>query len=382
MGTVRIVDVAREAGVSLGTVSNALNHPERVRPETRKLIEETIDRLGYLPNQRARLLAGGSNKVIGLVLPCLTHGCSVQIANGARNEAIRNGYDVLVLCVNGNAAYERRYLRFLAGMQVAAILIQPMDDIERHEELGLPMPVVYLGATDVPHEVLSVSADFRAQGTIVTEHVLAQGAERIAVIGAPDVPKRAERLEGVRSALEAHGFDDFEIIAEGRSEGSLDGARLGAMLAERADADRPDAVIAISDVLAAGAIAGIQARGLSVPDDIMVAGCDGNPLAWTGSVPITTCSPAGYELGRKGVKLALSVLEEDEAKRAARRVYMGSIAKVAGRLAAEDGRASRHENVRPFLLERASTGAGKADTSQGAASAIERLPELDIGSFL
>ena len=70
------------------------------------------------------------------------------------------------------------------------------------------------------------------------------------------------------------------------------------------------------------------------------------------------------------------------AERAARRVYMGSIAKVAGRLAAEDGQASRHENVRPFLLERASTGAGKADTSQGAASAIERLPELDIGSFL
>ena len=149
MSRVRIVDVAHEAGVSLGTVSNALNHPERVRPETRKLIEETIDRLGYLPNQSARLLAGGTNKVLGLVLPCLTHGCSVQIVNGARNEALRHGYDLIVLCANEDAEYEARYLRFLAGMQVAGALVQPVGDVERYEELGLPVHTVYLGVRDV-----------------------------------------------------------------------------------------------------------------------------------------------------------------------------------------------------------------------------------------
>ena len=111
MARVNISDVAREAGVSLGTVSNAINHPERVRPETRRLIEEAIERLGYLPNQSARLLAGGSNAVIGLVLPRLNHGCSVQIASGARNEAERAGLDLVSMNSNEHAEVESRYLR-------------------------------------------------------------------------------------------------------------------------------------------------------------------------------------------------------------------------------------------------------------------------------
>jgi len=86
MAKVKISDVAREAGVSLGTVSNALNHPEKLRPETLKLINETINRLGYLPNQSARQLAGGATKSFGLVLPRLDHGFSLQIASGAHNE--------------------------------------------------------------------------------------------------------------------------------------------------------------------------------------------------------------------------------------------------------------------------------------------------------
>lgn len=125
MARVNISDVAREAGVSLGTVSNAINHPERVRPETRRLIEEAIERLGYLPNQSARLLAGGSNAVIGLVLPRLNHGCSVQIASGARNEAERAGLDLVIMNSNENAEVERRYLRFCTGMQLVGVLVQP-----------------------------------------------------------------------------------------------------------------------------------------------------------------------------------------------------------------------------------------------------------------
>ena len=96
MAKVRIVDVAREAGVSLGTVSNALNHPEKVRPDTRRLIQEAIERLGYTPNQSARMLAGGRNATIGLVLPRLNHGPSLQIANGAHTEARRHGFDLLI----------------------------------------------------------------------------------------------------------------------------------------------------------------------------------------------------------------------------------------------------------------------------------------------
>lgn len=378
MSRVRIVDVAREAGVSLGTVSNALNHPERVRPDTRKLIEETIDRLGYLPNQSARLLAGGTNKVLGLVLPCLTHGCNVQIVNGARNEALRHGYDLIVLCANEDAEYEARYLRFLAGMQVAGALVQPIGDVERYEALGLPVHMVYLGVRDVPNDALSVTPDFEAQGSVVAEHVLSRGAQHVAVIGEPDVPMRAQRLEGVRSALAVYEPERVELILEGRSHGSIDGVRLGSMFARRDPAERPDAIIALSDVLATGAIAGVQAAGRSVPDDIMVAGCDGNPLAWTGAVQLTTCSPAGYELGRKGVQLLIRTIEEAEEEQAVVHV------RVQGASAMQEGRRGRpaaHEVIRPFLLERTSTGAAPL-TGEDFEGFPTGIPEYDIGSFL
>lgn len=354
MARVNISDVAREAGVSLGTVSNAINHPERVRPETRRLIEEAIERLGYLPNQSARLLAGGSNAVIGLVLPRLNHGCSVQIASGARNEAERAGLDLVIMNSNENTEVERRYLRFCTGMQLAGVLVQPSTYQVSPPQHAPSVPVVYLGALGAPREVLSVSADYRAQGRLIAEHVVACGARRVAVIGSASLPPLAERLAGIQSVGAEHPECSFEVLDEGRRYGSTDGARLGEKLAKRASRERPDAIIGLADAIAAGAIQGVQAAGCDVPGDIMVAGCDGNPLAWGGAVPLTTCSPAGYEIGRKGVQM------------------------LVGQIAAT------RELVRPFLLERASTvGQGAAHRSElSGLGAVRAFAELDMGSYL
>ena len=129
---------------------------------------------------------------------------------------------------------------------------------------------------------------------------------------------------------------------------------MGERLAKRASRERPDAIIGLADAIAAGAIQGVQAAGCDVPGDIMVAGCDGNPLAWGGAVPLTTCSPAGYEIGRKGVQM------------------------LVGQITAT------HELVRPFLLERASTvGQGAAHRSElSGLGAVRAFAELDMGSYL
>lgn len=445
MARVNISDVAREAGVSLGTVSNAINHPERVRPETRRLIEEAIERLGYLPNQSARLLAGGSNAVIGLVLPRLNHGCSVQIASGARNEAERAGLDLVIMNSNENAEVERRYLRFCTGMQLAGVLVQPSTYRVSPPQHEPSVPVVYLGALGAPCEVLSVSADYRAQGRLVAEHVVACGARRVAVIGSASLPPLAERLAGIHSVGAEHPECSFEVLDEGSRCGSTDGARLGERLAKRASRERPDAIIGLADAIAAGAIQGVQAAGCDVPGDIMVAGCDGNPLAWGGAVPLTTCSPAGYEIGRKGVQMLvgqITAMEEKNgrsgaggaqgsvigirngggsARGAAEAHGTGSTRGVSGtqgvggtrgtegaRGAQGSGGApsadgvrsgtsrvavrpsamlrgeAKHELVRPFLLERASTvGQGAAHRSElSGLGAVRAFAELDMGSYL
>lgn len=442
MARVNISDVAREAGVSLGTVSNAINHPERVRPETRRLIEEAIERLGYLPNQSARLLAGGSNAVIGLVLPRLNHGCSLQIASGARNEAERAGLDLVIMNSNENAEVERRCLRFCTGMQLAGVLVQPSAYRVSPPQHAPSVPVVYLGALGATCEVLSVSADYRAQGRLVAEHVVACGARRVAVIGSASLPPLAERLAGIHSVGAEHPECSFEVLDEGSRCGSTDGARLGERLAKRASRERPDAIIGLADAIAAGAIQGVQAAGCDVPGDIMVAGCDGNPLAWGGAVPLTTCSPAGYEIGRKGVQMLVAAIEEKNGRngaggaqgsvigirngggsaRGAAEVHgtggargVSGIQGVGGTRGTEGARGAqgsgdapsadgirsgtsrvavrpsamlrseaKHELVRPFLLERASTvGQGAAHRSElSGLGAVRAFAELDMGSYL
>ena len=353
---VTITDVAREAGVALGTVSNALNHPEKVRPETLQIINDAIQKLGYAPNQSARMLAGGQNASFGLVLPSLEHAISLQIANGANAEARKHGYGLLIANADNDDIFEDRYLRYFMGTQMAGIMVQPMSVYGWKPPTATPsIPTVYLDFHSAEPGYF-VGADNEAQGNLVAEHAIESGAQCIAVIGKDEFQKLGMRVKGILHAIETHPDIHFEVIDEGSWNLARDGYAVGYRLAKREASERPDFLIALTDVLATGAIAGIQAAGLSVPHDIKVAGCDGNPLAWSGSVPLTTIAPPGYEIGRKGVQQLVKQIGEKR----------------------REGSALPTENhqdiVRPFLLARASTG----DMS-GSDFAN---PEIDISGYL
>lgn len=362
MGKVTIQHVARHAGVSLGTVSNALNHPEKVRPATLDKVRLAMDELGFMPNQSARLLAGGHNASFGLILPSLDHGFCLQIANGAHSEARRNGYGLLIANADNDAGLQGDYMRYFMGTQMAGILVQPFGDGETARTAAkCPVPVVHLD-THSKDDGWFVAVDNRMQGALIAEHAVAQGARRIAVVGAEDTTQRSYRALGIREIQTANPHVSFSFGAKGLGSLARDGYMEGMRLAGL-DADaRPDFVIALTDVLATGVIAGIQDAGASVPDDIAVAGCDGNPLAWSGAVPLTTCAPTGYEVGRRGVQFLISQIE---ARRAA----------AAGGAAAE--RDSNHMSlIRPFLLARQSS-AHEASAADGlAASPASSLSPL------
>ena len=359
MGKVTIGDVAREAGVALGTVSNALNHPEKVRAETLTVVNEAIRKLGYAPNQSARLLAGGSNPTFGLVVPQLNHGLSLQVASGASVEANRQGYGMLIAAANNDADTEARYLRYFAGTQVAGILVQvtAAADMSRPAQTGR-IPVAYLDtASDAPG--FFVAADAHAQGGLIATHLASLGIERLTVIGSTAGPREAARLAGIRSVMELHPEIELTVIDEGTPDLAAEGFEIGRRIAAQPDSERADAVIGLTDVLAVGAIAGITQEGLSVPGDIAVAGCDGNPLAWGGDVPLTTCAPIGYEIGRRGVQCLITQIEAIK----------------AGTSRAELVGENHQELVRPFMLTRAST-VGAAPLQ--ATDAIS----LNLGTFL
>ena len=243
MAKVKISDVAREAGVSLGTVSNALNHPEKLRPETLKLINETINRLGYLPNQSARQLAGGTTKSFGLVLPRLDHGFSLQIASGAHNEARKHGYDLLIANADNDDILEDHYLRYFMGTQMSGVMVQPMASPDWHPAMAkMPVPIVHLDI-HCSEPGYYVAADNEAQGRIIAELAIARGAQHITVVGRAAFMQLTLRVLGIHKALALHPDIKIEVIDAGEWNTAADGYGIGAQIAERSADERPDFVV-------------------------------------------------------------------------------------------------------------------------------------------
>ena len=351
MGKVKISDVAREAGVSLGTVSNALNHPEKVKPETLAHINDTIARLGFVPNQGARQLAGGQNRMFGLVLPRLDHAFSLQIANGAQSEAREHGYNLLIASAGNDDILENQYMRYFLGAQVAGVLVQPMVGRSWTPPINqTTVPTVYL---DVHCEAPGnyIAPDNEAQGRLMLDHARACGARRVSVVGRPDFMQLSLRVKGICDAARETGIE-LELVGKGEWNSPNDGYELGRRFADRAPEDRPDFVIALTDVLAAGIIDGIETTGLHVPADVLVAGCDGNPLAWGGPVSLTTIESPGYEIGRQGVRFLVSQIN------------------------GEPTMDSYRYSVAPTLLPRMSTATSRAERKAA------ETPSLDLSEYL
>lgn len=356
MANVTIGDVAREAGVALGTVSNVLNHPEKVRPETIRRVADAVNKLGYAPNQSARVLAGGSSRAFGLIIPQLNHGIYLQIAAGASSQAAREGYDLLIASCAQDTSRIGNYRRYFAGTQMSGMLVASaaadLGVIAAHN----PIPTVYLDIwSERPGDF--ICADNAAEGRLMAEHLVGQGVERIAVIGHPGTQKLRARAKGVHAAEMLYPHVDFDFIEVGDANKPEDGASALADLMAQPNNLRPQAIIALSDMLAAGAIRGAENLGLSVPDDLLVCGCDGNPLAWSCGVELTTCAPIGYELGRRGIKHLVEQI---------------ALSKSDPEQAASNEKEHCQDLVKPFVLARESTGGERQKGSS----------QLDLGLYL
>lgn len=308
MSGVTIGDVARLAGVTPGTVSNTLNHPNKVRESTRNAVETAIRELGYTPNQNARAMARGNLPLFGLVLPRFDHAFSLQIENGAQSEAALHGYDILIAGANNNDILQERHVQFFLGTQVAGLLVEPMAT--PHWQPAPPdddIPTVYLDIHSAKPGHY-VAPDNVMQGRMLASHALDLGARHIAVIGKQVFKQLEMRSRGIVGVMATRPDVTLEFIDEGGWNSRSDGHELGRRLAERPKALRPDFLICLTDMLAAGSIEGVLDAGLHVPDDIRIAGCDGNQLAWDCPIPMTTFTPYGFEIARQGVRMLLEMI--------------------------------------------------------------------------
>lgn len=313
---VSIKDVADAAGVSVGTVSNVLNRPETVSAESTDRVLRAIDQLGYVRNEAARKLRGGTSTTVGFIVLDGQNPFFNDVVRGAEDEASRHGIAILYGNTDEDSARERMYLDLFEEQQVRGVLIAPYGDIlprlERLRERGIRAVLVdRFGGTS---RFSSVSVDSVAGGRMAVEHLIATGRRRIAFVGGPmNMRQVTDRLAGARVAAD-NALVDIEIEVLATSAMTVEeGAAMGARVLARPRRARPDALFAANDLIALGLLQSLVSEGrVLVPDEIALIGFDDIPFATAAAVPISSMRQPSRMIGRTALRILLEESEDVE----------------------------------------------------------------------
>lgn len=304
----RIRDVAERAGVSVGTVSNVLNRPDRVAEHTRLRVEQAIGELGYILNGSARSLRTGRSNVIGLVVLDVRNPFFTEVARGAEDAASRAGCAVMLCNSDDSPDKESRYLRELEEQRAMGILVTPVrtetPELDAMERRG--MHVVLLDRPSLHGDRCSVAVDDVRGGKLAAEHLLDLGHGRIAVVTGPNtIQQCVDRLDGVRRAVETAGLDPAEAVHTIRIA-SLNAPGGESAVETILDLNpNPTGIVCVNDLVALGVLRGLRTHGITVPEDMSLVGYDDVEFASALRVPLTTVRQPKYQLGRNAADLLL-----------------------------------------------------------------------------
>jgi LacI family transcriptional regulator len=303
-----VVDVAARAGVSLGTVSNVLNHPDRVAPATRARVMQAIHELGFVRNEAARQLRAGRSRTIGLVVLDVGNPFFTDLAAGVETTANKSGLSVVLCNSNDDDEREQHYLSLLQEQRAFGILITPVGGktaaIDAVRRSGTPVVLVDHGSN---RRQCSVSVNDRVGGELAVAHLVSQGHKRIGFVGGPlALNQVSDRLAGARAAMRAGGLreDALMVLETPRldvASGRATGERIAALPTRR----RPTGVFCANDLLALGLLQDTTRRRLSVPGDLAIVGYDDIEFAAAAAVPLTSVRQPRAQLGQAAMDLLL-----------------------------------------------------------------------------
>ena len=305
---VSVREVAAAASVSVGTVSNVLNRPEKVAPDTVARVMAAIDELGFVRNDAARQLRAGRSRSIGLVVLDVRNPFFTEVARGAEDRAAEDGMTILLGNSDENADREGSYLDLFEEQRVHGVLISPLgEDESRLQRLRQrETPVVLVDRVSGDRSLSSVSVDDVVGGELAVRHLIETGRRRIAFVGGPASIRRvADRLEGARRAVAAAPDATLEVVAT-ESLTVLEGRAAGVAIRERPAGKRPDAIFAANDLLAMGVLQALNMMGsVRVPDDIALVGYDDIDFASAAVVPLSSIRQPASLIGYTAVDLLL-----------------------------------------------------------------------------
>ncbi|PLR83812.1 MULTISPECIES: catabolite control protein A [Bacillus] len=311
---VTIYDVAREANVSMATVSRVVNGNPNVKPATRKKVLEVIERLGYRPNAVARGLASKKTTTVGVVIPDISSTFFAELARGIEDIATMYKYNIILSNSDQNKEKELHLLNTMLGKQVDGIVFMGGNITDEHVEefKKSPVPIVLAGSIEASGDIPSVNIDYEQAAFDVVQTFVEKGHKNIAfVIGPFHEPINLEKkLAGYKRALEAAGLPyRDELVIEG--DYTYDsGIEAFEKLLEAEE--KPTAIFVGSDEMALGVVHGAEDKGYSIPNDFEVISSDNTRLTMMVRPQLTAVVQPLYDIGAVSMRLLTKLMNKEQ----------------------------------------------------------------------
>ncbi|RYL94560.1 catabolite control protein A [Sporolactobacillus sp. Y61] len=309
-----IYDVAREAGVSMATVSRVVNGNPNVKPTTRKKVSEAIKRLGYRPNAVARGLASKKTTTVGVIIPDISSVFFSELARGIEDIATMYKYNIILCNSDQNKDKEIRLIQTLLGKQVDGIVFMGGKVTDEHIEefTQSTVPVVLAATVDINNKIPSVNIDYEKAVYDAVSHLIESGHKRVGFIsGLLEVPiSGVYKLNGYKKALADHEitFDESLLtVGDYTYESGKE-----AMAQFLAHGNPPTAVFVDSDEMAIGAIHEIQDQGKKVPENIAVISSENTRLVQMVRPTLSSIGEPTYDIGAVAMRLLTKLMNHEK----------------------------------------------------------------------
>ncbi|ACZ43282.1 transcriptional regulator, LacI family [Thermobaculum terrenum ATCC BAA-798] len=303
---VTLHDVARDAGVSIKTVSRVVNGEEHVSPGTRERVLASVRRLGYRPNEVARSLKGGGSRMLGLLIADISNPFYASIAKAVEDESRRAGYSLVLCASSEDVDREREYVEMLFRRRLEGLLLVPApnghDYLRREIQAGLVVVAI-----DRPVDGLGVDTvlvENRSGTYAALRHLILHGHRRIGFVGAEhQLYTVRERLAGYEQALRESGLEPMvELDAPDAPRAAAATRRLLELPLP------PTALFCVNNLATLGALQTLRTLGLRVPEDVTLVGFDDFELAELLHPTLTMVRQPTEEMGRLGARMLLERL--------------------------------------------------------------------------
>lgn len=302
-------DVAGLANVSLSTVSAVVNNKGIVGPELTARVREAIEAIGFHPHAGARGLRSGRTHIIGLILQDLTNPFFVEVMRGVEDEALRNGYEVMICNSNDRPDLELRHLNAMHAQRVDGVLLALSDSYAAREiPLRNRAPIVFVDCAPIRQSVTSVVTDNYEASYAAVNYLIGLGHQRIVVISGRSVHSTSiDRVEGCRKALqEANLPMREESLRQGDSH-IESGYRIGLNLFQ--SFQPPTAIFTLNNRMALGILQALRELRIPCPEHVSVLSFDDADWAEVFNPSLSAIAQPTFELGRRATDLLLQSIK-------------------------------------------------------------------------